>query len=66
MNIKNPFTVSHLRAMNTYNLKAYINHAIKQSDNKHINHIKIASLNQLKSKDLSIKVIITVDTEVLK
>jgi hypothetical protein len=52
--------------MNTHSLKAYIDYAIEQSDNKHINCIKVASLNQLKSRDLSIRATIIVDIEVLK
>lgn len=66
VNIRDPFTIALLRAMNSRELKAHIDRAIAQSGNEHISSIKIASSNQLKSGDLSIKTTTTKDTEALK
>ncbi|KAM6506348.1 hypothetical protein FSOLCH5_013335 [Fusarium solani] len=52
--------------MNPRNLKAHVDRAIEQSGNEHIQKIKIASSNQLKSGDLSIKTTNTTDTAALK
>ncbi|KAK7211986.1 hypothetical protein V2G26_019164 [Clonostachys chloroleuca] len=47
-------------------LKAYVDNAIEQSGNEHIVQIKIASINQLKSGDLSVKTATTADMETLR
>ncbi|KAJ3454642.1 hypothetical protein MRS44_013242 [Fusarium solani] len=66
VNIRDPTTITSLRAMNPRNLKAHVDRAIEQSGNEHIQKIKIASSNQLKSGDLSIKTTNTTDTAALK
>jgi hypothetical protein len=66
VNIRDPHTVDRLRAMNPRILKAHIDRAIEQSENEHIQNIKIASTNQLKSGDLSIKAITIAETKALK
>ncbi|KAJ6436165.1 restless-like transposase [Purpureocillium lavendulum] len=53
-------------AMNPRNLKAHIDRAIEQSSNEHVNKIKVASSNQLKSGDLSIKTTTSADMEALR
>ncbi|KIV98682.1 uncharacterized protein PV09_09538 [Verruconis gallopava] len=55
INIRNAQTIQHLRAMNPRIMKAYIDTAIAQSENKHIAKITTISANQLKSGDLSIR-----------
>ncbi|CAI6089275.1 unnamed protein product [Clonostachys chloroleuca] len=57
---------SNIRAMNPRNLKAHVDRAIEQSGNEHIKHIRVASTNQLKSGDLSIKTATTEDMEALR
>lgn len=52
--------------MNPRNLKAHVDRAIEQSGNEHIENIKVASSNQLKSGDLSIKTTTTADMEALR
>ncbi|KAI1290509.1 hypothetical protein F5Y03DRAFT_378290 [Xylaria venustula] len=52
--------------MNPRSLKAHIDRAIEQSNNEHIVNIKIASSNQLKSGDLSIKTATTKEMETLR
>jgi hypothetical protein len=64
--IRDPSTITRLRTMTPRNLKAHIDRAIEQSNNEHIRHIKVATSNQLKSGDLSIKATIIADTEALK
>jgi hypothetical protein len=66
VNIRNPLTIAGLRAMNPRSLKAHVDRAIEQSGNEHIENIKTASTNQLKSADLSIKTATTSDMEVLR
>uniref|UniRef100_A0A8H7NA94 CCHC-type domain-containing protein n=1 Tax=Bionectria ochroleuca TaxID=29856 RepID=A0A8H7NA94_BIOOC len=66
VNIRNPLTVANIRAMNPRNLKAHVDRAIEQSGNEHIKHIRVASTNQLKSGDLSIKTATTEDMEALR
>jgi hypothetical protein len=66
VNIRNPLTVASLRAMNPRSLKAHVDRAIEQSGNEHIEKIKTASTNQLKSGDLSIKTATASDMEVLR
>jgi hypothetical protein len=52
--------------MNPRSLKAHVDRAIEQSGNEHIEKIKTASTNQLKSGDLSIKTATTSDMEILR
>ena len=66
VNIRNPHTVTNIRTMRPRNLKAHVDRAIEQSGNEHINSIRVASANQLKSGDLSIKTTTTAETEVLR
>jgi hypothetical protein len=66
VNIRDPSTITRLRAMNPRNLKAHIDRAIEQSNNVNIQHIKIASSNQLKSGDLSVKATTITDTNALR
>ncbi|KAH6957479.1 hypothetical protein DER45DRAFT_604275 [Fusarium avenaceum] len=66
VNIRNPLTVASLRAMNPRSLKAHVDRAIEQSGNEHIEKIKTALTNQLKSGDLSIKTATTSDMEILR
>ncbi|KAJ6437601.1 zinc knuckle [Purpureocillium lavendulum] len=66
VNIRDPVTIASIRAMNPRNLKAHIDRAIEQSSNEHINKIKVASSNQLKSGDLSIKTTTSADMEALR
>jgi hypothetical protein len=53
--ITNPTTSENLGAKNPRTLQSHIGHAIEQSKNKHIENIHVASANQLKSGDLSVK-----------
>ena len=66
VNIRNPLTIGNLRAMNPRNLKAHVDRTIEQSGNEHIASIKVASSNQLKSGDLSIKTTTTAECEALR
>jgi hypothetical protein len=66
VNVRNPLTVASLRAMNPRSLKAHVDRAIEQSGNEHIEKIKTASTNQLKSGDLGIKTATTSDMEILR
>ncbi|KAI1359310.1 hypothetical protein F5Y08DRAFT_344830 [Xylaria arbuscula] len=66
VNIRDPLTVTNLRAMNPRSLKAHIDRAIEQSNNEHIVNIKVVSSNQLKSGDLSIKTATTKEMETLR
>jgi hypothetical protein len=52
--------------MNLCNLKAHVNRAVEQSENKHVKSIKVVSVNQLKSEDFSVKTAITKDMETLR
>lgn len=65
VNIRNLMTIASLRVMNPCSLKAYVDRAIEQSGNEHIEKIKTVSMNQLKSDDLSIKTATTAEMEVL-
>jgi hypothetical protein len=53
--ITDPATIDSLRAKSPRNLQNHVDRAIEQSRNKHIERIRVASANQLKSGDLSIK-----------
>ncbi|PQE27487.1 zinc knuckle protein [Rutstroemia sp. NJR-2017a BVV2] len=53
--ITDPTTIESLQAKSPRNLQNYIDHMIEQSRNEYIKRICIASANQLKSRDLSIK-----------
>ncbi|PQE08856.1 reverse transcriptase protein [Rutstroemia sp. NJR-2017a BBW] len=53
--ITDPATIESLRAKSPRNLQNHIDRAIEQSRNEHIERIRVASANQLKSGDLSIK-----------
>jgi hypothetical protein len=64
--IRDPTTVSSLRAMNPRNLNAHVERAIAQSGNENISNIKVLSSNQLRSGDLSIKTATSNETEALK
>jgi hypothetical protein len=66
MKITDPSTIKSLRAKNPRNLQNHVNRAIKQSRNKHIKRIRVASANQLKSGDLSIKTLNRNEAEALK
>ncbi|KAH4179858.1 hypothetical protein HBH42_249710 [Parastagonospora nodorum] len=66
INIRDPFTVQSLRAMNPGNLKAHVERAIDQSGNENIVNVKIVSANQLKSGDLSIKTAASNEVEALR
>ncbi|KAL1581997.1 hypothetical protein WHR41_09300 [Cladosporium halotolerans] len=65
VSIRNPLTISKLRAMNPRNLKSHIERALEQSQNEHIAHAKIMSSNQLKSGDLSLRTATTSETQAL-
>ncbi|KAG9230402.1 hypothetical protein BJ875DRAFT_349433, partial [Amylocarpus encephaloides] len=64
--ITNPTTIESLRAKNPRILQSHVDRAIEQSQNKHIESIRVASANQLKSGDLSIKTINITEAEALK
>jgi hypothetical protein len=66
VSIRNPLTISKLRAMNPRNLKSHIERALEQSQNEHIAHVKIMSSNQLKSGDLSLRTATTSETKALR
>jgi hypothetical protein len=66
VNIRNPHTIQSLRAMNPRNLKAHVDRAISQSENEHVANIKIMSVNQLKSRDISIKTITNNEMQVFR
>lgn len=66
VNIRNPLTISSLRAMNPCSLKAHVDRAIEQSGNEHIDNIKTMSTNQLKMGALSIKTASAGDMEALR
>jgi hypothetical protein len=66
VSIRNPLTISKLRAMNPRNLKSHIERALEQSQNEHIAHVKIMSSNQLKSRDLSLRTATTSETKALR
>ena len=53
--ITDPSTIESLRAKSPRNLQNHVDRAIEQSRNKHIERIRVASVNQLKSGDLSIR-----------
>jgi hypothetical protein len=59
-------TIESLRAKNPRNLQNHVDRAIEQSRNKHIERIRVASANQLKSGDLSIKTSNRNEAEALK
>jgi transcriptional regulator with AAA-type ATPase domain len=61
-----PSTIESLRAKNPRNLQNHVDRAIEQSRNKHIERIRVASANQLKSGDLSIKTSNRNEAEALK
>jgi len=64
--ITDPTTIESLRAKNPRNLQNHVNRAIEQSGNKHIERIRVASANQLKSGDLSIKTSGRIEAEGLR
>ncbi len=66
MKISNPSTIENLRAKNPRFLQSYVDCAIEQSMNKHIENIQVVSANQLKSGDLSIKTTNVEEAEALK
>jgi hypothetical protein len=53
--ITEPTTIESLRAKNPRALQSHADRAIEQSKNKHLEQIRAASDNQLKSRDLRIK-----------
>ena len=59
-------TIESLRTKNPRNLQNHVDRAIEQSKNRHIEKIRSASANQLKSGDLSIKTLNRSDAEALK
>jgi hypothetical protein len=66
VSIRNPLTISKLRAMNPRNLKSHIERALEQSQNTQITHVKIMSSNQSKSGDLSLRTATTSETKALR
>ncbi len=64
--ITDPVTIENLRAKNPRTLQSHIDRAIEQSKNTHIEKIRVASANQLKSGDLSIKTINITEAEILR
>ncbi|GJN66047.1 hypothetical protein PLICBS_000063 [Purpureocillium lilacinum] len=66
VNIRDPVTITNIRALSPRSLKAHVDRAIEQSNNGHINKIKVVSSNQLKSGDLSIKTVTSAETEALR
>jgi hypothetical protein len=64
--IADPSTIENLRSKNPRTLQAHVDRAIEQSKNRNIETIKVASANQLKSGDLSIKTTSTEKAEALK
>jgi dGTP triphosphohydrolase len=64
--ITDPATIASLRAKSPRNLQNHIDRAIEQSRNEHIERIRVASANQLKSGDLSIKTSNRDEAEALK
>jgi hypothetical protein len=66
VSIRNPLTISKLRAMNPRNLKSHIERALEQSHNEHIAHVKIMSSNRLKSGDLGLRTATTSETKALR
>ena len=66
VNIRDPVTITSIRAMSPRSLKANVDRAIEQSNNEHIKQIKVISSNQLKSGDLSIKTVTSAETEALR
>jgi hypothetical protein len=62
VSIRNPLTISKLRAVNPCNLKSHMERALEQSQNEHIAHVKNMSSNQLESGDLSLRTATTSDT----
>jgi hypothetical protein len=66
VSIRNPLTISKLRAMNPRNLKSHVERALEQSQNEHIALVKIMSSNQLKSGDLSLRTATTSETQALR
>ncbi|KAM5350889.1 hypothetical protein ACJZ2D_017140 [Fusarium nematophilum] len=66
VNIRDPVTIANIRAMSPRSLKSHVDHAIEQSNNEHIEKIKVVSSNQLKSGDLSIKTATTTDMTALR
>ncbi|KAF7933927.1 uncharacterized protein EAE98_003636 [Botrytis deweyae] len=59
-------TIESLRTKTPRNLQNHVDRAIEQSKNSHIEKIRSASANQLKSGDLSIKTLNRSDAEALK
>jgi hypothetical protein len=55
VSIRNPLTISKLRAMNPRNLMSHVQRTLEQSQNEHNAHVKVMSSNQLKSGDLSLR-----------
>ncbi|KAI3326689.1 hypothetical protein HD806DRAFT_414072 [Xylariaceae sp. AK1471] len=66
VNIRDPITVTNLRAMSPRNLKAHVDRAIEQSSNEHVKKVKAVSVNQLRSGDLSIRTATAYDVESLR
>lgn len=66
VSIRNPLTISNLRAMNPRSLMSHVQRALEQSQNEHIAHVKVMSSNQLKSGDLSLRTATTSETQVLR
>ena len=66
VNIRDPVTITSIRAMGPRSLKAHVDRAIEQSNNEHIKRIKVVSSNRLKSGDLSIKTVTSAETEALR
>lgn len=66
VSIRNPLTISKLRAMNPRNLMSHVQRALEQSQNEHITQVKIMSFNQLKSGDLSLRTATTTETQALR
>ncbi|PWI64262.1 hypothetical protein PCL_11336 [Purpureocillium lilacinum] len=52
VNIRDPVTIINIRAMSPRSLGAHVDRAIEQSNNEHINKIRVTSSNQLKSDSI--------------
>ena len=66
MKITDLSTIESLRAMSPRNLQSHVDRAIEQSRNKHVERIRVASANELKSGDFSMKTSSKNEAKVLK
>jgi hypothetical protein len=59
-------TIEDLQAKDPRTLQSHVDRPIEQIKNKHIEHIRVASANQLKSGNLSIKTTTGEEAEMLR